>query len=354
MSREEKERRIIDLYYNQGKTIREIIKELRVSPNYVSAVLKKEEKKNNSIVTNKQQQSSPSRATKAYELISQGKTPLQVSIALNIRQSEVTKYYKEYWILKRLHKLYSAYIELGDDGIGDFLKLHKLSKKEGISREEVVKLLQLADETNPSGLSQLEKRRKWLIDEIHELDMQIERSKNYLHNLNDEIASAKALLNSYHMLCERKRQEAAHYNNDISRLETFISRFKSNNEEYLKIKKTVEKEVSKFLTDGKVLLQFALASVIEAIRINPDKYNNLLVSNISESSTSTPAQGSILSHIEDYRYIILEETNRLYDSLLHHFTNSIMTNAAGASSSSDPKLSSRSQGHQIGIIHTGG
>jgi DNA-directed RNA polymerase specialized sigma subunit len=45
MSREEKERRIIDLYYNQGKTIREIIKELRVSPNYVSAVLKKEEKK---------------------------------------------------------------------------------------------------------------------------------------------------------------------------------------------------------------------------------------------------------------------------------------------------------------------
>jgi DNA-directed RNA polymerase specialized sigma subunit len=33
MSREEKERRIIDLYYNQGKTTREIIKELRVSPN---------------------------------------------------------------------------------------------------------------------------------------------------------------------------------------------------------------------------------------------------------------------------------------------------------------------------------
>jgi DNA-binding transcriptional regulator LsrR (DeoR family) len=45
MSREEKERWIIDLYYNQGKTTREIIKELRVSPNYVSTVLKKEEKR---------------------------------------------------------------------------------------------------------------------------------------------------------------------------------------------------------------------------------------------------------------------------------------------------------------------
>ena len=55
--REEKERRIIDLYYNQDKTTREIIKELRVSPNYVSTILKKEEEKNNSIVTSNQQQS---------------------------------------------------------------------------------------------------------------------------------------------------------------------------------------------------------------------------------------------------------------------------------------------------------
>ena len=54
MSREEKERRITDIYYNQGKTTREIIKELRVSPNYVIAVLKKEKEWNNSVVTNKQ------------------------------------------------------------------------------------------------------------------------------------------------------------------------------------------------------------------------------------------------------------------------------------------------------------
>jgi transposase len=69
-SREEKERRIIDLYYNQGKTIREIIKELRVSPNYVSAILKREEEKNNSTVTNNQQQSS-SLSAKAYKLFSE-------------------------------------------------------------------------------------------------------------------------------------------------------------------------------------------------------------------------------------------------------------------------------------------
>jgi hypothetical protein len=69
-----------------------------------------------------------------------------------------------------------------------------------------------------------------------------------------------------------------------------VSRFKSNEEEYLKIKKTVEEEVSKFLADGKVLLQFALASIIEAIRRNPDKYNDLLVGNVSLSSTMAANQ----------------------------------------------------------------
>jgi hypothetical protein len=58
-----------------------------------------------------------------------------------------------------MHRLYSVYTELGDEGTRDFLNLHRLAKKEGVNREQVVKLLQLADEDNTSGLSQLEKRR---------------------------------------------------------------------------------------------------------------------------------------------------------------------------------------------------
>jgi hypothetical protein len=56
--------------------------------------------------------------------------------------------------------------------------------------------------------------------------MQIERSKNYLHRLNDEVASCKALLNSYHILCECKRQEAENLNNEITWLEAVVSQFK--------------------------------------------------------------------------------------------------------------------------------
>jgi hypothetical protein len=88
------------------------------------------------------------------------------------------------------------------------------------------------------------------------------------------------------------RQEAENLNEEISGLKDFSGRFRNDNEEYNKIKKTVE-EVSKLLTVGKVLLQFALASVIEALRINPDKYNNPLVSNTSSSPTTIHTQQSL-------------------------------------------------------------
>ena len=209
LSREEKERQVIDLY-SQGKTYRQIAEEVRISPNDIHTILKKkeEEENNNSIVTNNQQQSSSSSIiTKAYELLSQRKTPLQVAIELNIRQSQATKYYREYWKLKRLDKLDSIYKELGDEGTRDFLKLYKLAKNERMGAEQVVKLLKLADEDKDIGLSSFEKRRKWRIVEIHELDIQIEKSKNYLHSLNNEIAGAKYSLDYWNgaLLTYKKR-----------------------------------------------------------------------------------------------------------------------------------------------------
>ena len=165
MSRDEKERRIIDLYYNQGKTTREIIKELRVSPNHVSRILKKEEEKNNIIVTNKQQQPSSSLATRAYELFSNGKTPLQVAIALNIRQSEAAKYYTEYWKLKGLDKLNTIHTETNGNA-WPLWKLYKeLIKKRRMSIGQVVDAVEIAI----NKLPYMETLYKQLKDEVDKL-----------------------------------------------------------------------------------------------------------------------------------------------------------------------------------------
>ena len=180
--------RVIDLYFSQHKTYSEIAEIERISPRDINAIIKEEQAKRQKYQHEQQEQEL---CSKAYKLFSKGKRPVQVAIILSLREPEVAKLYREYLKLDRCHKLYSAYKELGDEGIRDFLKLYELSKKEGVSRQQVVKLLQLADDDNALGLAQIEKLRKRMIDEIDDLDMQIERSKICLDRLNNEIASSR-------------------------------------------------------------------------------------------------------------------------------------------------------------------
>ena len=114
-------------------------------------------------------------------------------------------------------------------------------------------------------------------------------------------------------------------------------------DEYLKINQRVQEEVRSVLTDGKVLLQFALASIIEAFRRNPDKYNNLLLCNWSSSSRaiiSTQKSSSPPHYDEEYNTMILEVDDRLYNTLLKQLVCRIVdsTTAELKSSLSQSKL----------------
>ena len=62
-------------------------------------------------------------STQAYKLFSEGKSPIEVAVALNVRESEVTRLYKEYIKLSQMHDLNIVYEELRGD-ITPFLKLY--------------------------------------------------------------------------------------------------------------------------------------------------------------------------------------------------------------------------------------
>jgi transposase len=98
--REERKRRVIDLYYNQGKTMREIAKIERMSIRDISAIIKEEEARRQKY---KHQQEHKEISSKAYNLYSEGKTRVEVAIILYLRAPEAIKLYREYWKLKRLH-----------------------------------------------------------------------------------------------------------------------------------------------------------------------------------------------------------------------------------------------------------
>jgi hypothetical protein len=74
----------------------------------ISAIMKEEEARRHNIYKDQQQQKEIS--SKAYKLLSEGKRPVEVAIALYLPPSNVSTLYIGYWRLKRLHKLNLIYI----------------------------------------------------------------------------------------------------------------------------------------------------------------------------------------------------------------------------------------------------
>jgi hypothetical protein len=148
LNRQERQRLVLELY-NQGKTIREIAKEARMSFRDIGVILNKAvEEKAEGLKEKHEEIQQLSVSSQAYKLFSEGKTPLEVAIALNLKESEATKYYKEYWKLKQLHNLNMVYEETKDD-IEPFLRLYRLSKAAGMSARHVTNLLKIANTDLP-------------------------------------------------------------------------------------------------------------------------------------------------------------------------------------------------------------
>jgi transposase len=197
---EERKRRVIDLYYNQGKTTREIAKIERMSIRDISAIIKEEEARRQKY---KQQQQRQELSSKAYELFSQGKTPLQVAIALNIRQSEATKYYREYWKLRGLQMLDSLYIKTNGK-IWLLWKLHKrLIKEKGMTIEQVVNAVDIAIHKLPH-MESLYKQAK---DQAENMQRTIQRLANDIRALERKISLLDKIAFSSEQDCKRREQQ---------------------------------------------------------------------------------------------------------------------------------------------------
>jgi hypothetical protein len=90
----------------------------------------------------------PISITKAYKLFTEGKTPIDIAIELNLKESDASKVCKEYWNLKQLQNLNMVYEEINDD-IAYFLKLYKLAKAKGMRVQQVVDSLTIANNNLP-------------------------------------------------------------------------------------------------------------------------------------------------------------------------------------------------------------
>ena len=283
LTRQEKEKLIKDLY-DQGKTYQEIAREARVSVRDIKPVLEKAEKereKGLGVATeergqntsNDSQQQKLCAASQAYRLFSEGKTPLEVAVELNVREKEATKYYREHWKLKGLYCLNQIYEDNKDD-IDYILRLHRRMKVAGIGTEQAINLIRIASNDLPT----VEGKYQGLKKEVDLLQSRKFRENRILHNLRTQIEDSMRILKLLKISCQEEESRISRLERERFQLKRLVKWFKHNDEEYLKIKKTVRNEVGCVLSDGPCLLRIAFYSLMESMREDPEKYRfaNLL------------------------------------------------------------------------------
>lgn len=286
LTRQEKERKVIDLY-NQNKTYREIAREVRICPRDIGIILKKASGEEEEKQDRKQSPSS-----QAYKLFFEGMTPIEVAITLNLSESETTKFYEEYLNLKQMDDLQMIYDEIGCDII-HFLKLYKLSKDAHMKPEHVVNLLQMSNGYLPF----LEQKYKKLRNEINFLESEEQKSRD----LGNHVGVLTKVLEKY-------KREIKNLQKEKRGLEILMS-----NGQYEKVRQIAKKEVNSSLSLSKQrdLLKLAVASILESIRQNPDKFIFLINTNQYYGGQYVASQ----SYIDTYKTMILDESQKFFELL---------------------------------------
>jgi hypothetical protein len=177
LNREEKEKKVLDLYYNKGYTYKQLTRELRMSPNQIRI---KRHEENNDAISNKKKELSLS--SKAYKLFYEGKNNVEVAIKLDLPQEQVTKFRLEYWRLQNQNKLESLYM-LTKGKVSVLWKIYKeLVIKRGMSIEEVASVVDINLNILPDTERELDQTRKMLAKKQVQLDI----IKGHICSLNEE------------------------------------------------------------------------------------------------------------------------------------------------------------------------
>ncbi len=294
----------------------------------ISAILKEEEARRQKY---KHQQRRQEISSKAYELLSQGKKPLQVAIELNIRQSEATKYYREYWKLRGLQLLDSLYIKTNGK-IWTFLKLYKeLIKKRRMSIAQVVNVV----ETAIHKLPYMESLYGQAKDQAENKQHTIQRLASEIAVLQCKISLLDKTAFSIEQDCRRKHQEMQELVAQKERIERLIANIlNDDNEGYSKLKQIIKETVKVILSENKQVISISFAALIQTLKANPEMmkliYNTSIVNDEKENKDNN---NNAVKHLESNKDKILDMAEKNYENLLDALTNDSISSTTASSNS---------------------
>jgi hypothetical protein len=340
---EEEKRRIIDLHFNQGKTIRELCRIMGKSSDDIIPVTKeyRMELAQNYIIANGENgvavQLEKDRAipnVKAYKLFGDGKSPLEVAAELNLPGPQVQQYYGEYLNMGRMHNLVAIYHE-NQDSMDYFLKLLKLGKKKGVTPEQIMNLVQMAD-----SIHKLQDKLQHLQSEVTDLSTRKSEGEEELNDLHNQIINTKEKLDSVEKTFNIKYEELKEACSQIQKLQNYVEQF-IEGQDYQELESVVRNEVEKTLLDNKKLLQTALFSILLALRNDPNRYLIVDKMKLSPFTTTIINYNSFLGSrrspaSDQFGEWILEVAEKIFCNLQKSIVDSTISTTAGLKGSSYP------------------
>ena len=185
MTRAQKEQYVIELY-KQDKKIREIIQRVHMSPRDIGVIIKKvklevERERGQLEEKDDYDTESKSKNTQAIKMFSEGKTPVDVVIGLDLRPDEVQEIYRQFLELKNMYKLVEVYDEM-ENYLPSLLELFRIIESRGINKNDILNVLKII---NTGQLPYLQKKVANLTYGIDWLENEIKKKEYNLSALNN-------------------------------------------------------------------------------------------------------------------------------------------------------------------------
>jgi hypothetical protein len=193
MNKKQKEALVLSLA-EKGEMYREITKKAGVSPNTIKAVLNRAGL-----------DESTSIHSRAFELFSEGKTPLQVAITLNLEAETAIQYHQQYYMLLGCTEFTRVYLQIKNNP-WPCVNLVQLAHNSGISDDEIIELLDLARQHIPGVRLEYDRLEAELNSRKAELNS-ITRTYQQLCDRNIELKNREdELLNTINELEARETE----------------------------------------------------------------------------------------------------------------------------------------------------
>ncbi len=191
MTRAQKEQYVKELY-KQDKTIREITQRVHMSPRDIGVIIKKvklELERGRGQLEEKDDYDteSKSKTTQAIKMFSEGKTPVDVAVGLDLPPDEVREIYRQFLELNNMYKLVEVYDEM-QNYLPSLLELFRIIESRGINKSDIIDVLMLI---NTGRLPYLQKKVANLTSGIEWLENEIKKKEYNLSVLDNRTKELK-------------------------------------------------------------------------------------------------------------------------------------------------------------------